>query len=142
MSGLVLNGERPFDMAAERDPRVEIEGDVHLLMRLPRDLNIRNNDLNPWQRVRYWPEFSLHSLLLPSLHDFYNSMYTRQCPHVVLFSPPSRHPHSLAHHLARGMTWCSVVPGLDVTWMMRMSAFPFLIPAQVRARVWRTVVCL
>lgn len=64
MSGLVLNGERPFDMAAERDPRVEIEGEVHLLMNLPKDLNSHGNDLNPWQRVRYWHEFLFLSSLL------------------------------------------------------------------------------
>lgn len=53
MSGLVLNGERPLDLAAERDPRVDVQGDVHLLMRLPRDLNAQGSsrDLNPWQRV-------------------------------------------------------------------------------------------
>ena len=32
---MVINGERPLDLAAERDPRIEIEGDVHLLMNLP-----------------------------------------------------------------------------------------------------------
>ncbi|RXG67752.1 hypothetical protein Avbf_05537, partial [Armadillidium vulgare] len=32
VSGLVLNGERPLDLAAERDSRVTVEGDVHLLM--------------------------------------------------------------------------------------------------------------
>lgn len=55
-----------------------------------------------------------------------------QSHHVALFFSLSRHHHSLAHHLVRGMTWCSVVPGLDVTWMMRMSVSPSLILAQVR----------
>ena len=35
MAGVVVNGERPLDLAAERDPRVRIEGDAHLLMSLP-----------------------------------------------------------------------------------------------------------
>ena len=35
MSGMVINGERPLDLAAERDPRIDIEGDVHLLLALP-----------------------------------------------------------------------------------------------------------
>lgn len=53
MSGLVLNGERPLDLAAERDPRVHLQGNVHLLMNLPRDLNSHTNDLNQWQRVSF-----------------------------------------------------------------------------------------
>ncbi|KAK3867252.1 hypothetical protein Pcinc_027284 [Petrolisthes cinctipes] len=53
MSGVVLNGERPLDMAAERDPRVDIRGDVHLLMNLPRDLNSQGSsrELNQYQRT-------------------------------------------------------------------------------------------
>ncbi|XP_045116786.1 neurexin-1-like isoform X2 [Portunus trituberculatus] len=51
MSGLVLNGERPLDLAAERDPRVLLEGNVHLLMNLPKDLQGHSNDLNQWQRT-------------------------------------------------------------------------------------------
>ncbi|XP_066961792.1 neurexin 1 isoform X2 [Macrobrachium rosenbergii] len=53
MSGLVLNGEHPLDLAAERDPRLEVEGDVHLLLRLPRGLPSegRQTEFNPWQRT-------------------------------------------------------------------------------------------
>lgn len=72
MSGLVLNGERPFDMAAERDPRVELEGDVHLLMNMPRDLNSHNNVLNPWQRVRLKPKF------LPLLNCYVRVLWSRR----------------------------------------------------------------
>ncbi|XP_047738095.1 neurexin-1 [Hyalella azteca] len=35
LAGVVANGERPLDLAAERDPRVKVEGDVHLLLSLP-----------------------------------------------------------------------------------------------------------
>ncbi|XP_071518617.1 neurexin 1 isoform X3 [Panulirus ornatus] len=53
MSGLVLNGERPLDLAAERDHRVNVQGDVHLLMSLPRGLPMQGGsfDFNPWQRT-------------------------------------------------------------------------------------------
>lgn len=55
MSGIVLNGERPLDLAAERDPRVAVEGDVHLLMTLPQSLTSRSSQIkrkpNPWQQT-------------------------------------------------------------------------------------------
>lgn len=55
MSGLVLNGERPLDLAAERDNRVNVQGDVHLLMSLPRGLPMPGSSIkfNSWQQVGY-----------------------------------------------------------------------------------------
>ncbi|XP_069165959.1 neurexin 1 isoform X1 [Procambarus clarkii] len=57
MSGLVLNGERPLDLAAERDPRVNVRGDIHLLMTLPRGLPAQGSpgEFNPWQQTRPMP---------------------------------------------------------------------------------------
>ncbi|XP_042874196.1 neurexin-1-like isoform X2 [Penaeus japonicus] len=52
ISGLVLNGERPLDLAAERDPRVNVRGDVHLLLSVPKTLPVQSKDeLNYWQRT-------------------------------------------------------------------------------------------
>ncbi|XP_076046488.1 neurexin 1 isoform X2 [Oratosquilla oratoria] len=68
LSGVVLNGERPLDLAAERDPRASVEGDVRLLMRVPRQLSVRSSESlsamhgnmprlnpNPWQRTPALP---------------------------------------------------------------------------------------
>ena len=60
MSGLVLNGERPLDLAAERDPRVQLQGNVHLLMNLPKDLHAPPSDLTQWQRVSLYQPSSLY----------------------------------------------------------------------------------
>lgn len=89
-------------------------------------------------------EMSIHPVLQTSLfivllpkHIVINHLIitmTENCNpfNVVLFSPSCRHHHSLVHHLVRGMTWCSVGPGLDVTWMMRMSVYLSLTLVQVR----------
>ncbi|KAK7071822.1 hypothetical protein SK128_017155 [Halocaridina rubra] len=52
VAGLVLNGDRPLDLTAERDPRIQLRGDVHLLLTLPKTLPIqgRNEQFN-WQRT-------------------------------------------------------------------------------------------
>ncbi|GIY63430.1 hypothetical protein CDAR_531741 [Caerostris darwini] len=42
ISGLVINGDRILDMAAEDDPRIKVEGDVELLMSLPLSLQQRS----------------------------------------------------------------------------------------------------
>ncbi|XP_042239812.1 neurexin-1-like isoform X3 [Homarus americanus] len=57
MSGLVLNGERPLDLAAERDPRINVRGDVHLVMSLPRALpdQVASAEFNPWQQTPSQP---------------------------------------------------------------------------------------
>ena len=50
----MLNGQRPLDLAAERDTRVAVEGDVHLVMTLPKYLPVKSQSQlkpNPWQRV-------------------------------------------------------------------------------------------
>ena len=46
MSGLVLNGLRLLDLAAERDPRTEIRGDVTLLT------GIRDRLYEPLQKMQ------------------------------------------------------------------------------------------
>ncbi|KAG8193397.1 hypothetical protein JTE90_012197 [Oedothorax gibbosus] len=42
ISGLVVNGDRILDMAAEDDPRISVQGDVELLMSLPLSLQQRS----------------------------------------------------------------------------------------------------
>ncbi|XP_054706570.1 neurexin-1-like [Uloborus diversus] len=42
ISGLVVNGDRILDMAAEDDPRISVSGDVELLMSLPLSLQQRS----------------------------------------------------------------------------------------------------
>ncbi|KFM82907.1 Neurexin-3-alpha, partial [Stegodyphus mimosarum] len=42
ISGLVVNGDRILDMAAEDDPRIMVQGDVELLMSLPLSLQQRS----------------------------------------------------------------------------------------------------
>lgn len=42
ISGLVVNGDRILDMAAEDDPRISVRGDVELLMSLPLSLQQRS----------------------------------------------------------------------------------------------------
>ena len=46
IAGLVFNGIRVLDMAAERDPRVHIRGEVELLTSIPADYRQRFKDNN------------------------------------------------------------------------------------------------
>ena len=61
---MVLNGQRPLDLAAERDSRVSVEGDVHLVMTLPKTLPLKTASQgrpNPWQRVSVYFYFHAKS---------------------------------------------------------------------------------
>jgi len=46
IAGLVFNGIRVLDLAAERDPRVQIRGEVELLTSIPADYRQRFKDNN------------------------------------------------------------------------------------------------
>lgn len=52
ITGLVFNGHRLLDMAAEDDPRVSLEGDVELLMQIPSDLMGKSNLSPAMQQVK------------------------------------------------------------------------------------------
>lgn len=54
IAGLVFNGIRVLDLAAERDPRIQIRGDIELLTSIPADYRQRFKDNN--QSMQRAPE--------------------------------------------------------------------------------------
>lgn len=54
MAGLVFNGIRVLDLAAERDPRIQLKGDIELLTSIPADYRQRFKDNN--QSMQRAPE--------------------------------------------------------------------------------------
>lgn len=54
IAGLVFNGIRFLDLAAERDPRIQLRGDIELLTSIPADYRQRFKDNN--QSMQRAPE--------------------------------------------------------------------------------------
>ena len=54
IAGLVFNGIRVLDLAAERDPRIQLRGDIELLTSIPADYRQRFKDNN--QSMQRAPE--------------------------------------------------------------------------------------